>query len=321
MPSPESADGPRHLPVPPDRDGQRIDNFLCTQLKGVPKSLLYRLLRQGRIRVDGKRVKPDARLLAGQSVALPALRDATRAQVAVDPRRYGWLEQRVIAEDRDFLVLDKPSGLATHGGSGVAVGVIEALRSLRPEANLELVHRLDRDTSGVLLIAKQRAALRALHAAIGAGAVEKRYLCLMAGRLPRARMYADAPLRKNTLAGGERVVRVDRDAGKAALTEFRVQERYPQACLVEARLHTGRTHQIRVHAASLGHPLAGDPKYGAAEFNAAMRRFGLRRLFLHAQSFAFEFDGAARLYSAPLPEDLKAVLAALAPAAQHRAGA
>lgn len=302
--------GVRTLAVGPERDGQRLDNCLAALLKGVPRSLIYRLLRTGQVRVNGKRAKPDTRLAEGDVLRIPPVRTAERDSAAPPSGQPERLAATVIYEDRDFLAIDKPSGIASHGGSGISHGAIELLRAARPRDHLELVHRLDRDTSGVLVFARTRAGLTGLQALIREGATTKQYLCLLDGRLPRSRMDVNAPLRKSVLQGGERMVRVA-DDGKAALTFFREVERYPGASLVEATLGTGRTHQIRVHAAHIGHPIAGDDKYGDKEANRRFRALGLKRLFLHAARFEFELGGKAYGFSAPLPDDLRGVLDAL----------
>lgn len=300
--------GVRTQAIGAERDGQRVDNALATLLKGVPRSLIYRLLRTGQVRINGKRVKPDTRLAEGDQLRIPPLRTAEREGRAEAPagqaRR---LNQAVIFEDRNFLVIDKPAGIASHGGSGISFGAIELLRAARPQEHLELAHRLDRDTSGVLVFARSRRGLTGLQTLIRDGEVKKHYLCLMTGELKRARFDVNAPLRKSASAGGERIVRID-DDGKPALTFFRQIERYAGASLVEATLGTGRTHQIRVHAAHAGHPLAGDPKYGEREANKRFRELGLKRLFLHAARFEFEIGERAYSFSAPLSEDLRAVL-------------
>jgi 23S rRNA pseudouridine955/2504/2580 synthase len=301
--------------VDPERAGQRLDNFLLSQLKGAPRSLVYRLLRTGQVRVNKGRVKAAYRLEAGDQVRIPPVRlDEPKAAETPPDQRLRELEARILYEDGRLLVVNKPAGMAVHGGSGLSYGVIEALRALRPaESSLELVHRLDRDTSGCLLVAKRRAMLRWLHELIRKNAVEKRYLGLVAGEMPQKTLDVDAPLRKNTLMGGERVVRVDPE-GKPSRTQFRRLRRLPGATLVEARLLTGRTHQIRVHAAHLGLPLLGDGKYGDREANAALRKLGLRRLFLHACALTFELpDGAGRFHiEAPLDAELQEVLDKLA---------
>ena len=304
----QSGPGVRLATVPDDRDGQRIDNFLTGQLKGVPKSLVYRLLRTGQVRINGKRAKPDARVSGGDTVRIPPVRTAAAGESGPAPRAMiERVVQSIIFEDRDFLVLDKPAGIAAHGGSGVAFGAIELLRAARPDETLELAHRLDRDTSGVLVLARRRMALTALQELIRDGHITKQYLALLHGHPKRARFDVNVPLRKFDLQGGERMVRVS-DDGKPALTAFKVIGNYADASLAEVTLYTGRTHQIRVHAQHAGHPLAGDEKYGLREFNKALRDFGLRRLFLHAARFEFELNGKTHSFSAPLAPDLANVL-------------
>ncbi len=303
-----SSPGVRLVTVPDEREGQRIDNFLTGQLKGVPKSLIYRILRTGQVRINGKRAKPDARVAGGDEVRIPPVRVAEAGEEKVaPPALIKRVAQAVIFEDRDFLVIDKPAGIASHGGSGVAFGAIELLRAARPDESLELAHRLDRDTSGVLVLARRRAALTALQELIRDGYITKQYLALLHGRPKRSRFDVNVPLRKFDLQGGERMVRVS-DDGKPALTAFKVIGNYADASLAEVTLYTGRTHQIRVHAQHAGHPLAGDEKYGLREFNKALRDFGLRRLFLHAARFEFDLNGKTHSFSAPLAADLAEVL-------------
>ena len=308
---PASARGVETVEVPEDRDGQRVDNFLTGRLKGVPKSLVYRLLRTGQVRINGKRAKPDVRLAAGDRVRIPPVRVAERVDGGPPPAgQSARVEAAILSEDRDFLVIDKPAGVASHGGSGVSFGAIELLRAARPRDTLELAHRLDRDTSGVLVLAKKRSALTKLQAEIREGRVEKRYLALLEGRLPTQKLIVDAPLRKSVLQGGERMVRVD-DEGKASRSRFSEVERFADATLAEIAIETGRTHQIRVHSAHIDHPIAGDEKYGDKAFNRAMREKGLKRLFLHAARFEFSIGERTYGFSAPLPDDLKRVLDAL----------
>ena len=306
------------VPVPAAAVGQRIDNFLLARLKGVPRSHIYRILRSGEVRVNKGRVQSDYRLREGDLVRIPPVRQAEPREPGLAPPalRRG-LEAAILYEDERLLAIDKPAGLAVHGGSGLSFGLIEAMRQLRPGMELELVHRLDRDTSGCLLLAKRSSTLRDLHRLIRDQAVDKRYLALLTRPLPRAELTVDAPLRKNTLKSGERVVRVDRAEGKSARTRFRRLRAYPGPGgvleLVEARLMTGRTHQIRVHAAHLGAPIAGDEKYGDEPINQALRPLGLRRLFLHAADLSLQpahLPGPLRL-QAPLPPELQAVLARL----------
>lgn len=295
--------------------GQRIDNFLFTALKGVPKSHIYRILRSGEVRVNKGRVKPPYRLQAGDVLRIPPLRlPETDAPQPIPTRRLNELRAAVLHEDRNLLVLDKPSGWAVHGGSGVPYGIIEALRESRTDLpDLELVHRIDRETSGCLLLAKNRSTLLALHDMLRSGAIEKRYLALVKGQWPAKLRRVDVALQKNILQSGERMV-AGGDEGKDSITEFSVRSLYKGASLVEARLLTGRTHQVRVHAAHVGHPLAGDPKYGDADFNKYMKKRGLKRLFLHAQSLRFQLPGSSHLLNlrAPLPSELQQVLDSMA---------
>jgi 23S rRNA pseudouridine955/2504/2580 synthase len=303
-------------------EGQRLDNFLLRQLAGVPKSRVYRLLRRGEVRVNGKRKGPDYRLAADDEVRLPPVRLAAAGEPAV--RRVpdalqATVRASIVHEDARVLVLDKPAGVAVHGGSGLAFGVIEALRALRPEEPLELAHRLDRDTSGCLLVARTRPALRVLHALMREGAVEKRYTTLLAGRWRLGSKTIDAPVLTHQRQGGERMVRVHA-AGKLAVTDFTPREPFGDvATLMDVAIHTGRTHQIRVHAAFAGHPVAGDEKYGDRAANATFRELGLRRMFLHAASVAFTWpDGGGPFRAAaPLPADLAALLDSL----RRRSGA
>ncbi len=304
--------GVRRVTVGDDDAGVRVDNFVARALKGVPRSRIYRLLRRGEVRVNGGRAKPARRLEAGDEVRLPPVAVASEPKAAARPRDAAWLKAAVVYDDDRLLVVAKPSGLAVHGGSGIALGLIETLRALRPDAPyLELVHRLDRSTSGCLVVAKRRSELRRVHALLREGAVDKRYLALVRGRWELGAVVCDAPLATWQRKSGERTVGVDAD-GKAAQTAFSLVQSFPEASLVEARPLTGRTHQIRVHAAYLGHPLAGDARYGDAAFDKAMQALGLERLFLHASSLAFErADGSAFMASAPLPADLRDVLNAL----------
>lgn len=292
--------------------GQRLDNFLLTRLKGVPRSHVYRLIRSGQVRVNSGRAAAHYRLRSGDKVRIPPVRRPGAVPAPATPGGLDWLEQRIVFEDERLLVLDKPAGMAVHGGSGVGLGCIEALRSLRPDAKtLELVHRLDRATSGCLLVAKKRSTLRALHALLRGGAIEKRYLALLKGDWQHGRHRVDAPLERIEGSHAERV-RVA-ESGKAATSEFRLIESFGIASLVEVSIDTGRTHQIRVHAAHIGHPVAGDERYGDAALNAALARYGLRRMFLHAHVVAFQWPDTDAEFeiSVPLPEDLKDVLEAL----------
>ncbi len=303
-------------------EGQRLDNFLLRELAGVPRSRVYRLLRRGEVRVNGKRKQADYRLAADDEVRLPPVREAPAPDSA--PRRLpdsllASVRAAIVQEDARLLVLDKPAGLAVHGGSGLSFGAIEALRALRPDEPLELVHRLDRDTSGCLLVARSRPALRLAHAVLREGAAEKHYAALLAGRWRLGRKTIDAPVLTSAREGGERVVRVHR-AGKIALSDFSVVGHYRDiATLMNVAIRTGRTHQIRVHSAFAGHPVAGDEKYGDRACNARLRALGLRRMFLHASSIAFRWPdtGEAFRAEAALPPDLQAVLERLREAASQ----
>jgi len=282
--TPSQTSGVQMLEVSPELAGQRIDNFLRTQLKGVPKTLIYRILRKGEVRVNKGRIKPEYKLQAGDVVRVPPLRLAERDEpVPLAQGLLDRLEAAIVYEDKALIVLNKPAGIAVHGGSGLSFGVIEALRQLRPDAKeLELVHRLDRDTSGLLMIAKKRSMLRHLHDALRGDGVDKRYMALVRGRWDTSKKQVNAPLLKNTLRSGERMVEVA-DDGKEALTLFKVLRRFGDfATLVEAKPVTGRTHQIRVHARHAGHSIAGDNKYGDEDFSSVVRELGGKRLFLHA---------------------------------------
>jgi 23S rRNA pseudouridine955/2504/2580 synthase len=300
----------RLVTVSPDEAGQRIDNFLARHLKGVPPSHVYRILRRGEVRVNSGRIRAQYKVKAGDKVRIPPVRMNPEPEKTLPAKRLLAIEDHILFENTHVLVIDKPAGVAVHGGSGISHGIIEALRAVRADAPyLELVHRLDRDTSGCLIVAKRRSALRALHEQLRAGSMNKRYLALVRGPWQGASRSVTAALRKNQLQGGERLVRVD-EAGKEALSRFNPLSTHGPATLVDVELKTGRTHQIRVHAAYIGHPLAGDVKYGDADFNRLMKQFGLRRLFLHAHRIEFTDPAVDRVVSvtAPLCQDLRAVL-------------
>ena len=300
--------------IGPEHEGQRLDNFLIRHLKGVPKSRIYRLLRKGEVRVNKGRVKADTRVKRGDIVRIAPIRVAERGAAPVPGkqlRRY--LAENILFEDEGLLIINKPSGLAVHGGSGISLGAIEALRAERPEARfLELVHRLDRDTSGCLMLAKKRAVLLELQAAMQRNQIEKRYQALVKGQWPKGKATINAPLKKNQLSSGERIVRVDAE-GKPSVTHFKIAQRYKDASLLHIRLETGRTHQIRVHCQFSGQPIAGDPKYGDVHFNESLRDVGLKRLFLHASSLRFRhpLSGDWVDIEAPLSKELAAVLSIL----------
>ncbi len=304
----------RLLEVGSDDAGQRIDNFLFSRLKGVPKCRVYRLLRKGEVRVNKGRIRAHYRLQTGDVIRIPPLQSDPQAPVmAVSEKLSKYLATRILYEDAGLLVLNKPAGMAVHGGSGLQGGVIECLRKMRPkEKTLELVHRLDKETSGCLLIARKKQVLRQLHQMFRGDDIDKRYLTLLSGRWHERFKRMDAPLRKYVQRGGERFVKVD-GSGKASVTEFRRLEVFSNATLVEARLLTGRTHQVRVHAAHLGHPIAGDGRYGDEEVNRDWRRHGLKRLFLHAWRLAFihPVTGAELQLEAPLEPELLALLTRL----------
>ncbi|MDX1592659.1 MAG: 23S rRNA pseudouridine(955/2504/2580) synthase RluC [Gammaproteobacteria bacterium] len=299
----------RVVEIGPDQAGQRIDNYLIARLKGVPRSRVYRILRRGEVRVNRGRVSAAYRLRAGDAVRIPPVTLAATPQTPARSALPGRLEAAILYEDDGLLVLDKPSGVAAHGGSGIALGAIEALRAARPDAPfLELVHRLDRETSGCMMVAKKRSVLRDLHARLRDHAVDKRYLLLVRGAWRGGGRRVELALARDRLRGGERVVRVAAD-GQPARTAFTPVEVYSTASLLQARPASGRTHQIRVHAAAVGHPIAGDTKYGDPQFNRDLRELGLRRLFLHAAALVLERPGGERLeVEAPLPAALRSVL-------------
>lgn len=307
----------RILKVPEDRAGQRVDNFLLGQLKGAPRSLIYKLMRSGQVRVNGGRTKAERKLEAGDEVRIPPVRLTEEGEKSAPPDAFmARLEAAIVYEDARLLALNKPSGVASHGGSGISFGAIETLRALRPDQSLELVHRLDRDTSGLLIVAKKRSALTELQALMreddrvqGRG-ISKRYLTLLVGRMPDGTMSVDAPLHIGLRQGGERHVQVNA-AGKPSLSHFRVLERRGGHSYCEVRIETGRTHQIRVHAQHLGHPVAGDDKYGDPTVNKRLReQIGLKRLFLHAASLEFSLDDGKTPYllNAPLADELAEAL-------------
>ena len=299
----------RMIKVPEDRAGQRLDNFLLGQLKGAPRSLVYKLVRSGQVRVNGGRAKADRKLEGGEEVRIPPVNLNELGDNAPPPSSFlQRMEEAIVFEDAKLLVINKPTGVASHGGSGISHGAIETMRALRPNMNLELVHRLDRDTSGLLILAKKRSALVELQALLREdhGGIQKRYLTLLAGRMPDGVMSVDAPLHVGLRQGGERHVQVNA-IGKPSLSHFRVLERRGGHSYCEVRIESGRTHQIRVHAQHIGHPVAGDDKYGDPAVNKRFReQVGLKRLFLHAASLEFALDGGKTPYvlNAPLPPDL-----------------
>ncbi|EMF0916339.1 MULTISPECIES: 23S rRNA pseudouridine(955/2504/2580) synthase RluC [Providencia] len=303
------------IDISDDEAGQRIDNFLLAKLKGVPKSMIYRIIRKGEVRVNKGRIKPEYKLIAGDQVRVPPVRVAEREEAPVSAKldKVSALADCILYEDDAILVINKPSGTAVHGGSGLSFGVIEGLRALRPEARfLELVHRLDRDTSGILLVAKKRSALRALHEQLRLKQMQKDYLALVRGHWQSHTKVIQAPLLKNILQSGERVVRVSPE-GKPSETRFKVEERFDNATLVKASPVTGRTHQIRVHTLHAGHPIAFDNRYGDKQFDSQLADTGLKRLFLHASALKFIHPktGEEMRLQAPLDKELNQCLKVL----------
>jgi 23S rRNA pseudouridine955/2504/2580 synthase len=310
----ETRTGVQHLEVDENEAGQRLDNWLLRRLGAVPRSRIYRIIRKGEVRVNGRRAAPERRLQVHDRIRVPPVRLAPpeRSDRPL-PDLTARIENAIVHEDENLLVLDKPAGLAVHGGSGLSFGVIEALRAARPGESLELVHRLDRETSGCLLIARRGAALRELHALMRENAFEKRYLVLVKGKWDLGAKRIDVPLRTDTRVRGERTVRAGA-SGKPSVSDFRPVQFFGRtATLMEVTLHTGRTHQIRVHAAHAGHPVAGDEKYGDADFNEALRALGLKRMFLHAHSLSFAWPrGGEVSINTPLPAELAALVDVLA---------
>ncbi|GIU12682.1 MULTISPECIES: 23S rRNA pseudouridine(955/2504/2580) synthase RluC [unclassified Shewanella] len=289
-----------------DHVGQRIDNFLLTKLKGVPKSMIYRIVRKGEVRVNKKRIKPEYKLADGDVVRIPPVRVSEsegRPGPSAKLTKVSQLEDRILFEDKYLIVLNKPSGIAVHGGSGVEFGVIEAMRSLRTQQKfLELVHRLDKETSGVLLIAKKRSALRHLHDQLRYKKMQKDYVALVRGEWQAHDKVIKAPLLKLTLKSGERIVRVNKE-GKESETRFKILQRYQDSTLVQASPVTGRTHQIRVHCQFAGHPIACDEKYSEQKFDDSMRAQGLNRLFLHAAQLKFTHPETEEVMQVKAPLD------------------
>jgi len=290
---------------------QRLDNFLITYLKGVPKTRIYRMVRKGEVRVNKGRVDVSYKLAMGDIVRIPPVRVAEKPDaVIVQPTLKFSLENHILYEDDGMIVLNKPAGFAVHGGSGINSGVIEGMRQLRPQQKfLELVHRLDKETSGCLLIAKKRSVLKLLHDMFRGDGMQKTYLALLAGQFKRKKQVVEVPLLKNVAQGGERMVVVSQ-AGKSAETLFTRLQQFQEATLVHAAPKTGRTHQIRVHAAWLGHPIVADDRYGNDEVNKTFKKRGYKRLFLHAEQLQFvhPVSGKALHFIAPLPDDLQTLL-------------
>lgn len=296
--------GVRWVTVSEDNDGQRVDNFLMAQLRGVPRSVVYRIVRKGEVRVNKGRVRPDTRLKTGDEVRIPPVsQKQAAAQVVPGERVQAVMEGAVVFENEQMLVVNKPSGIAVHGGSGLDFGLIEVLRAARPEARfLELVHRLDRDTSGLVMVAKKRSALRYLQDELRQKRIRKHYHALVSGRWPADVSRVDAPLLRYEMSNGERRVRVDAE-GKESLTTFTVLVDYEGYSLVQASPVTGRTHQIRVHSAYAGHPIAGDDKYMDDVSLKAFRAMGGRRLMLHARALEFTLPGTGEAIRLEAPYD------------------
>jgi 23S rRNA pseudouridine955/2504/2580 synthase len=299
----------RFLDVAEEEAGQRLDNYLLRHTEGVPKTRVYRAIRKGEVRVNKGRCKPEYRMQVGDTVRVPPWVESEAPATAAPSRLW---EQRiraaVLLDHPDFLAINKPTGLAVHGGSGVRLGLIESLRTLFPECRyLELVHRLDRDTSGVVLVAKNAGALRALHDQLRNDQVDKRYAALVAGKWPAYQKSVSAPLAKRHTPSGERIVKVAAD-GKASKTDVNVLERLPGATLIEAKPITGRTHQIRVHAMHTGYPILGDSKYETDLSRQLASEVNLKRLFLHARAISFNLGGERYQLSCPLDAELESVL-------------
>lgn len=301
-----TASAVNYVQIDEDRAGQRIDNFLITQLKGAPKSLIYRIVRKGEVRVNKGRIKPEYKLKPGDIVRVPPVKlPEANTPTPVGKGLEKQLREAVLYESAGLIIINKPHGLAVHGGSGVNLGLIESLRQIYPnERSLELVHRLDRDTSGCIMVAKKRSTLRAIHAQLRSGGIDKIYQALVIGGWPKSCQKVDAPLQKNVVQSGERMVRVDQE-GKRSITAYRVLKNFGQFSLVEAKPITGRTHQIRVHCQHMGHPIVGDPKYGVDQVNQAQRQLGLNRLFLHAAQLKLIDPSTEKKIDVKAPLDAK----------------
>ncbi|MDC1093717.1 23S rRNA pseudouridine(955/2504/2580) synthase RluC [Porticoccus sp.] len=296
----------KFVEITSEHSDQRIDNYLFTLLKGVPKSRIYRIIRKGEIRINGSRIKPDYKLNEGDKIRIPPVRIAEREAFILPSKKLQYsLEKNILYEDDALLVLNKPSGLAVHGGSGIKLGLIEALRLIRPKTDyFELVHRIDRETSGCLIVAKKRSSLRYLQEQMRSKRISKVYRALATGKWPRGMKRIDLPLMAFEQKTGEKIVRVN-PKGKKSVTIFSVMKRYRNFTLLEALLETGRTHQIRVHAQHIGCPLAGDNKYGLDDINKDIRKSGLKRMFLHALKIGFSLPCGKNIFiEAPMPSDL-----------------
>lgn len=295
----------RYVEIISEEEGQRLDNYLIRVLKGVPKSHIYRIIRGGEVRINKKRAKPDTRLVVGDLVRIPPVRVSEEKEIFIGSRQLAQLESCILYEDNQLLIVNKPSGIAVHGGSGLSLGLIEGFRKIRTDLSyLELVHRLDKDTSGCLMLAKKRSALRSLQALFEARLIKKTYWALLTHPwVGKAMAIVDVPLEKNTLQSGERMVRVH-DEGKPSQTTFKLIENFAKACWVEASPKTGRTHQIRVHSAHLGHPIIGDEKYGG-EITCSTMTSIKKRLYLHARAIQFNLNGKDFLFEAEFDQNFE----------------
>ncbi len=305
-----------HMTITANEDGQRVDNYLMKCLPGVPKSHIYLILRSGQVRVDGGRVKPDRKLALGEEVRIPPVRLAEKSeQIRAPDAVLNRLREAIVYEDEHYLAICKPAGLASHGGTGIAYGVIEAARGWGKYDFLELAHRLDRDTSGLLLLAKSRVGLLRAQRAFREGLADKRYFALIVGRLQGGARDVDAALVKRSIPGGERFIDIDEEDGKPSKSRFVPQAHYKDATLCEVHIYSGRTHQIRVHALALGHPVAGDRKYGLRDDQKPIRDLGLRRMFLHSHFLQLPADGefGKLILNAPMTEELRQFLEVLGP--------
>jgi len=303
--------GVTHVEVSPDRDGQRLDNFLSARMKGLPRSVIYRVIRTGQVRVNGGRAKPSTRLATGDTIRIPPASVREGNPTDIPPAVLKLLGQSICYESHGIMVVNKPAGMAVHSGSGLSWGVVDVVRKLRPGVNVDLVHRLDRETSGCLLLALGGETLRLLNTQIKDNLIEKRYLCLLDGTMNHDLLEVNEPI-GSFERSGQRFMRVD-EQGKAAHTTFRLQQNYGQCSFAEAQLHTGRTHQIRVHAAHLGSPLVGDKRYSPAARQKFWKTQGIKRMFLHAHQVSFyTAAGEHQLVNSPLPQELHQLLENLA---------
>lgn len=305
--------GVQRVVVGADHAGQRLDNFLMAQLKGVPRSHIYKILRSGEVRVNKGRAKPHRKLAEGEEVRIPPVSQRSDQQSSIPEGLAQRLRESILFSDDALVIVNKPSGLAVHGGSGVELGLIEAMRQVLPnEKRLELVHRLDRDTSGCLMLARSRQALVEMQRQLRDRSIGKYYLALSVGKWPKAIREVDAPLDRSKGGSGERIVRAAQ-SGKTAVTHFQVKQRFKEATLLSVKLESGRTHQIRVHTQLVGHPLAGDGKYGQREDNRQFSSLGLKRSFLHAHRLEFEHPISREVMTveAPLADELQEVLTKL----------